>query len=80
VVGDIAACGIGVQPFTDIALDRASARRQLGRRLRFRPCQGFIQPQLVANPRERRKHRGAKIGDDLPQQLLELRLINRCHE
>ncbi len=44
IVGDIAACGVGVEPLTDIALRRIRFLRQFRRRQSARARHGLIQP------------------------------------
>src|SRR5262249_32360053 len=76
VVGDIAAGGVGVEPFVDVTLGGARACCQFGRRLWLGSSQRFVQSELVADQREGGEHRCTKINNDMSEQLVQFFLID----
>lgn len=78
VVIDVAGRRLRWQPLANKALGGAGPRRQLGGRKRSRFGDSPVEPELVAKQHERGIGGGAEVIDHLPQEHVELGLIDWC--
>jgi hypothetical protein len=78
VVLDVLPRGLRVEPLADVALVGARALGQFAGGQRP-PGQSLVQTQPLADDDEAGVERGAEVRDELPQQLIELLLVD-CHK
>jgi hypothetical protein len=85
VVVDVAARSLGVQPFPDVPVCRAGARRELGRRHGAGVVERAIETELVSHDHERCVQRRADLLDGTEHELHQPLFVDRgacrrrCH-
>ena len=65
VVGDVATCGLVVEPFPHVAFGGAGALGEFGRGERSGACHGLVEAQFVADVHQGAGHGDAHVGNGL---------------